>query len=90
MSQLLLKTSQCIFLAGHGDSRDSSTSFTALLASNLLAQFSRQIVIQILGLESLKVCGNLAIRPHNGDTDGVCLCIINIYVLITNIGYRNV
>jgi hypothetical protein len=43
-----------IFLGGH---RDSSSSFTALLASNLLAQFSRQIVIQILGLESPKVCG---------------------------------
>jgi hypothetical protein len=50
MSQLLLRTS-----------RDSPTSFTALLASNLLAQFSRQIVIQILGLESSKVCGNLAV-----------------------------
>jgi hypothetical protein len=45
-----------------GDSRDSSTSFTALLASNLLAPFSRQILIQILGLESPKVCGNLAVR----------------------------
>jgi hypothetical protein len=52
MSQLLLRTSQCIFLGGHGDIRDSPTSFTALLALNLLAQFSRQIVIQILGLES--------------------------------------
>jgi hypothetical protein len=49
MSQLLLRTSQCIFLGGHGDSRDSPTSFTAILASKLLAQFSRQIVIQILG-----------------------------------------
>jgi hypothetical protein len=58
-----LRTSQCIFLGGHGDSRDSPTSFTALLASNLLAQFSRPIVIQILGLESPKVCGNLAVRP---------------------------
>jgi hypothetical protein len=55
MSQLLLRTSQCIFLGGHEDSRDSPTSFTVLLASNLLAQFSRQIVIQILGLESPKV-----------------------------------
>jgi hypothetical protein len=36
MSQLLRRTSQCIYLGGHGDSRDSSTSFTALLASNLL------------------------------------------------------
>jgi hypothetical protein len=63
MSQRLLRTSQCIFLGGHGDSHDSSTSFTALLASNLLGQFSGQIVIQILGLESTKVCGNLAIRP---------------------------
>jgi hypothetical protein len=34
-----------------------------LLASNLQAQFSRQIVIQIIGLESPKVCGNLAVRP---------------------------
>jgi hypothetical protein len=50
-----------LVLGGHRDSRDSS--FTALLASNLLAQFSRQIVIQILGLESPKVCGNLAARP---------------------------
>jgi hypothetical protein len=57
MSQLLLRTSQCIFLGGHGDSRDSPTSITALLASNLLAQFSRQNVIQILGLELPKVCG---------------------------------
>jgi hypothetical protein len=40
----------CIF------KRYSPTSFTTLLASNLLAQFSRQIVIQILGLESPKVC----------------------------------
>jgi hypothetical protein len=55
--------SQCIFLGGHRDSRGSFTSFTALLASNLLAQFSRQIVIQILGLELKKVCGNLAVRP---------------------------
>jgi hypothetical protein len=62
MSQLLLRTSQCIFLGDHGDCRDSSTSFTVLLASNLLAQFSRQNVIQILGLESPKVCGNLASR----------------------------
>jgi hypothetical protein len=51
------------FLGGHGDSRDSPTSFTALLASNLLAQFSRQIVIQIISLEPPKVCGNLAVRP---------------------------
>jgi hypothetical protein len=64
MSELLLRTSQCIFLVGQGDSRDSSTSFTALLASNLLAQFSRQIVIQILGLESPNVCGNLASGDH--------------------------
>jgi hypothetical protein len=41
MSQLLLRTSQCICLGGHGDSRDSPTSFTALLASNLLVQYSR-------------------------------------------------
>jgi hypothetical protein len=51
------------FLGGHGYNLDSSTSFTALLASNLLAQFSRQKIIQILGLESPKVCGNLAVRP---------------------------
>jgi hypothetical protein len=66
MPQLLLRTSQCIFLGGHGDSRDSPTSFTALLASNLLAQFSRQIVIQIISLESPKVCGNLALLPFRG------------------------
>jgi hypothetical protein len=35
---------------------------TAFLASNLLAQFFRQIVVQILGMASPKVCGNLAIR----------------------------
>jgi hypothetical protein len=35
---------------------------TAFLASNLLAQFSRQIFVQILGLESKKVCGNLTVR----------------------------
>jgi hypothetical protein len=29
----------------------------------LLAQFSRQIVVQIIGMASPKVCGNLAIRP---------------------------
>jgi hypothetical protein len=50
------------FLGGHGDRLDSP--FTALLASNLLAQFSRQIVIQILGLELPKVCGNLAVYVH--------------------------
>jgi hypothetical protein len=69
MSQLLLGTSQCILLKGHRDSLDSPTSFTALLASNLLAQFYRQIVIQILGLESPKVCGNHAVRPLS---NGVC------------------
>jgi hypothetical protein len=52
-----MRTSQCIYLGGHGDRRDSSTSFTALLASNLQAQFSRQIVIQILGLEYQKFLG---------------------------------
>jgi hypothetical protein len=31
-------------------------NFTAFLASTLLAQFSRQIVVQIFGLESKKVC----------------------------------
>jgi hypothetical protein len=49
------------FFGGHGDRRDSPTSFTALLAPNLLAQFSLQIDIQILGLESPKVCGNHAL-----------------------------
>jgi hypothetical protein len=39
------------------------TTINCFLASNLLAQFSRQIVIQILGMASPKVCGNLAIRP---------------------------
>jgi hypothetical protein len=57
------ENSQCIFFGVHGDSRNSPTSFTALLASNLLAQFSRQIVIQVLGLKSPKVSGNLAARP---------------------------
>jgi hypothetical protein len=38
-------------------------NFTSFLASNLLAQFSFQIVIQILGLESKMVCGNLALLP---------------------------
>jgi hypothetical protein len=36
-------------------------NFTAFLASNLIAQFSRQIVVQILDLESPKVCWNLAV-----------------------------
>jgi hypothetical protein len=40
MSQLLLRTSQCILFGGHGDCLDTTTSFSALLASNLLAQFS--------------------------------------------------
>jgi hypothetical protein len=48
-------------LCRHGDSPLSPTSFTAFLASNLLAQFSRQIVIQIFSSESKKVCGNLAV-----------------------------
>jgi hypothetical protein len=62
MSQLLLRTYQCIlFRRPRRQSRHSPTSFTALLASNLLAQFFRQIVILILGLESPKVCGNLAV-----------------------------
>jgi hypothetical protein len=59
--EVYAKNVSVYFLGGHGDSRDSPTSFTALLASNLLAQFSRQIVLQILGLESPKVCGNLAV-----------------------------
>jgi hypothetical protein len=54
------------FFGGHGDRRDSPTSFTALLAPNLLAQFSLQIDIQILGLESPKVCGNHALLPFRG------------------------
>jgi hypothetical protein len=57
MHGFLLRTSLCIFFGGHGDSRDSPTSFTALLASNLLAQFSRQIVIQILGWSHQKFVG---------------------------------
>jgi hypothetical protein len=36
---------------------------TVFLASKLLAQFSRQIVVQILGMASPNVCGNLEIRP---------------------------
>jgi hypothetical protein len=39
---------------------------TAFLASNLLAQFSRQIVVQIIGMASPKVCGNLALLPFRG------------------------
>jgi hypothetical protein len=35
---------------------------TAFVASNLLAQFSRQIVVQIIGLASPHVLGNLAIE----------------------------
>jgi hypothetical protein len=38
------------------------SEFYCFLASNLIAQFSRQIVVQILGLELPKVCGNLAVR----------------------------
>jgi hypothetical protein len=34
-----------------------NVNFTAFLASNLLAQFSRQIVVQILGLESKRFVG---------------------------------
>jgi hypothetical protein len=43
------------------DSRTTATLVFLVSALNLLAQFSRQIVIQILCLESPKVCGNLAI-----------------------------
>jgi hypothetical protein len=39
------------------------TTINCFLASNLLAQFSRQIIVQIIGMVSQKVCGNLAIRP---------------------------
>jgi hypothetical protein len=38
-------------------------ALTAFLAPNLLVQFSRQIVVQILGMASPKVCGNLALLP---------------------------
>jgi hypothetical protein len=36
--------------------------FWVFLALNLIAQFSRQIVVQILGLESPKVFENFAVR----------------------------
>jgi hypothetical protein len=49
------KTSNVIF------ETTSTRPLTAFLASNLLAQFSRQIVAQILGMVSPTVCGNLAI-----------------------------
>jgi hypothetical protein len=52
-NQNKLQTSNVIF----------ETTINCFLASNLLAQLSRQIVIQILGMASPKVCGNLAIRP---------------------------
>jgi hypothetical protein len=68
------------FLGGHGDSHDFSSSFTALCASNLLAQFSRQIVIQIICLESPKVCGNLAVRPL------YCNCYIDIAIRVDELG----
>jgi hypothetical protein len=55
---IYLGSSWSHFSGQGGDSRDSLTSFTALLASNLLAQFSRQIAIQILVLESPKFVGN--------------------------------
>jgi hypothetical protein len=42
------------------------SEFDCFLASNLIAQFSRQIVVHILGLESPKVCGNLALLPFMG------------------------
>jgi hypothetical protein len=48
-----LQTSNVIF----------ALTINCFLASNLLAQFSRQIVVQILGMASPKVCGNLAISP---------------------------
>jgi hypothetical protein len=38
-------------------------TINCFLASNMLAQFSRQIVAQILGMASPIVCGNLAIYP---------------------------
>jgi hypothetical protein len=34
----------------------------------MIAQFSRQSVVQILGLESPKVCGNLAVRSLKRST----------------------
>jgi hypothetical protein len=37
------------------------SEFPAFLALNLLAQFSRQIVVQILSSELKKDCGNLAV-----------------------------
>jgi hypothetical protein len=37
--------------------------FQSCLASNLLAHFSHQIVVQIIGIVSPKVYGNLAICP---------------------------
>jgi hypothetical protein len=44
-----------------------NVTFEMTINSNLLAQFSRQIVVQIIvqiiGIASPKVCGNLAIRP---------------------------
>jgi hypothetical protein len=46
----------CVFFL---EATETPTPFTDLLASNLLAQFSRQIVIQILGLESPEVCCRL-------------------------------
>jgi hypothetical protein len=74
------------------DSRDSYTSFTALLASNLLAQFSRQIFIQILGLELPKVCGNLAVCHFSSNiprsalvlwTTSIFLLLDTCFVFIT-------
>jgi hypothetical protein len=41
----------------------TSNVIFAFLASNLLAQFSRQIVGQIIGMASPKVCVNIVIRP---------------------------
>jgi hypothetical protein len=56
-------------------------NFTAFLASNLIAQFSRQIVVQILGLESPKVCGNLAVYVHSTQCIKIRLTgTISIYV----------
>jgi hypothetical protein len=52
-NQNKLQTSNVIF----------GTTINCFLASNLLEQFVRQLVVQILGMALSKVCGNLVIRP---------------------------
>jgi hypothetical protein len=65
------------------------SEFNCFLASNLIAQFSRQIVVQILGLESLKGCGNLAVRSlftmftSNSDRRPSCY---PLFEKVTNLG----